>query len=295
MGESFTRKGLRRRSAGEALDSETPDSEAAASRPYFPILTKLLFTSRVLSVQVHPDDAYALEHEGGPGKTEMWYVVDAKPGATIAVGLKQPLRADDLRRAAASGEIEKHLNWLNVGVGDVVFIPPGTIHSVGPGLVFYEVQQNSDLTYRLYDFGRLGSDGKPRELHVDQAAKVVKPEARPGPITPFRFPTGACRRELLTACSHFAVERLGWEHAFEYPNQRASAELLMFLQGHGSFGEEPYRPGDCYLLPAESSPPAVEPSTATEVVRSYVPNLVDLRQELRRHEATEEDMQRLLA
>ena len=161
--------------------------------------------------------------------------------------------------------------------------------------MFYEVQQNSDLTYRLYDFGRLGSDGKPRELHVDQAAKVVKPEARPGPITPFRFPTGACRRELLTACSHFAVERLGWEHAFEYPNQRASAELLMFLQGHGSFGEEPYRPGDCYLLPAESSPPAVEPSTATEVVRSYVPNLVDLRQELRRHEATEEDMQRLLA
>ena len=133
MGESFTRKGLRRRSAGEALDSETPDSEAAASRPYFPILTKLLFTSRVLSVQVHPDDAYALEHEGGPGKTEMWYVVDAKPGATIAVGLKQPLRADDLRRAAASGEIEKHLNWLNVGVGDVVFIPPARSMRSGPG------------------------------------------------------------------------------------------------------------------------------------------------------------------
>ena len=300
MGASFTPKPLRRRSAGQAPKnevpgSESPDSEAAASQPYFPILTKLLFTSRVLSVQVHPDDVYALEHEGGPGKTEMWYVVDAKPGATIAVGLKEPLCADDLRRAAASGEIEKHLNWLNVGVGDVVFIPPGTIHAVGPGLVFYEVQQNSDLTYRLYDFGRLGSDGKPRELHVDQAAKVVKPEARPGPIKPFRFPTGACRRELLTACSHFAVERLGWERAFEYSTEGAGAELLMFIEGHGSFGGEPYRSGDCYLLPAESSPPAVEPSTATEVVRSYVPNLDALREELRRHQATEEDMQRLLA
>ena len=295
MGESFTPMALQRRSAGEAPTGAGTNGGEGATRAYFPILTKLLFTSRVLSVQVHPDDAYALEHEGGPGKTEMWYVVDAKPGATIAIGLKEPLGADDLRRAAESGEIEKHLNWLEAQAGDVVFIPPGTIHAIGPGLVFYEVQQNSDLTYRLYDFGRLGSDGKPRELHVDRAVEVVVPGARPGTIKPFRFPPGAYRRELLTACSHFAVERLAWEHAFEYPSEHAGAELLMFLEGHGSFGGEPYRPGDCYLLSAELSAPAIGPSTATEAVRSYVPNLDGLREELRRHQATEEDMQRLLA
>ena len=290
MGESFAPRPLQCRSVGQASDSD-----AATSQPYFPILTKLLFTSRVLSVQVHPDDAYALAQEGGPGKAEMWYVVDANPGTTIALGLKEPLYADDLRRAAESGEIEKHLNWVEVGLGDVVFIPPGTIHAVGPGLVFYEVQQNSDLTYRLYDFDRLGSDGKPRELHIDQAAKVADPESQPRRIKPFRFQVGEYSRELLTACPHFAVERLGWERTFEYPDKRVGAELLMFLAGNGAFGAEPYRPGDCYLLPVESAATAVEPSAPTEAIRAYLPDLDTLRDELRHHQATEADVQRLLA
>ena len=290
MGRSYTPLPLRRRSAGE-----TPDNKTSSAKPYFPILTKLLFTSRVLSVQVHPGDAYALANESGPGKTELWYVLDAKPGASMALGLRQEWSRDDLRRAAESGEIEKNLNWVEVRAGQVFFIPPGTIHAAGPGLVFYEVQQNSDLTYRLYDFGRLGSDGKPRDLHIDQAAQVSEMEARPRAATPFRFPAGAWRRELLTACSHFAVERLGWKDGFDYPTGRTGVELLMFLEGDGGIGGEEYRPGDSYLLPAESLPLRVEPSAPTEAVRTYVPDLALLRAELQGHQAREDHIQRLLA
>ncbi len=290
MGRSHAPLSLRRRSPGE-----TPGSETGNAKPYFPILTKLLFTSRAPSVQVHPDDAYALANEGGPGKTELWYVVAAKPGASMALGLRQEWSREDLRRAAESGEIEKNLNWVEVRAGQMFFIPAGTIHAAGPGLVFYEVQQNSDLTYRLYDFGRLGSDGKPRDLHIDQAAQVSEIKARPRATTPFRFPAGAWRRELLTACSHFAVERLGWKDGFDYPEGRTGVELLMFLEGGGEIGGQEYRPGDCYLLPAESLPLRVEPSVPTKAVRTYVPDLDLLRAELQGHQAGEDHIQRLLA
>ena len=274
MGASYQPAGLRRRSAGEGPD------DAGGPKPYFPILTKLLFTTQVLSVQVHPDDSYALEHEGGPGKTEMWYIVDAKPGAKIALGLSQDLSATELRRAAETGEIEQHLNWIEAKAGQTFFVPPGTIHALGPGLVLYEVQQNSDLTYRLYDFGRLGTDGRPRELHIEQAVQVARQAVQLEAVSPFRFPAETGQRELLAACSYFAVERLVWEDTVDYPGGRDFAELLMFLEGQGRIGTEGYQTGDCFLLPSERSSLRLDPAGITTAVRSYVPDLAGLQADL---------------
>jgi mannose-6-phosphate isomerase class I len=177
--------------------------------------------------------------EGGPGKTEMWHIVDAKPGAKLVVGLSRQMSQDELCRAAASGEIEKDLNWVPVEKGQTLFIAPGTLHTIGAGLVICEIQQNSDLTYRFYDFGRCGTDGKPRPLHIEQAAKVTRQAARPGPLASFRFPAGANRashfqRELLAACGYFAAERLSLSGESLYEPDPQRFHLLIFLEGSGS-------------------------------------------------------------
>ncbi len=128
-----------------------------------PLLVKFVFTSERLSVQVHPNDDFAAAHENSRGKTEMWYVMRADPGARIAIGFRESISRERLREAAVSGEIEQLLNWLEVQAGDAFFIPAGTVHAIGGGLALCEIQQHSDVTYRLYDYGR------PRELHLDKA------------------------------------------------------------------------------------------------------------------------------
>lgn len=165
-----------------------------------PILVKLLDTREVLSVQVHPDDAAALRLCGAPtGKAEAWVVLSAEPGARIAYGLARSLSADELRTRAVSGAIEQDLHWIEVHAGDVIDVPPGTIHAIGAGLLLYEVQQPADLTFRLYDWGR------GRELHLDAAVEVAlrvptRPTARPEEIAPGRL--------LLIDRPAFRVERL---------------------------------------------------------------------------------------
>lgn len=151
-----------------------PDSEPLGEIWFDPppeldtLLVKFIFTDAALSVQVHPDDARA--PAGHRGKNECWYILDAKPGATIAVGLKREMSVDRLRAAALDGSIEDCLNLIEVAAGDFVSIPAGTIHAIGPGISLLEVQQNSDITYRLYDYGR------PRELHLEDALRVVNRE-----------------------------------------------------------------------------------------------------------------------
>ena len=147
MGSGYQASKLRRRSADPSAAAD-----GAGKNPYFPILTKLLFPSQKLSVQVHPNDAYAIEHEDGPGKTEMGYVLAAKPDACIALGLTEDLSPSDLAASARSKEIEKYLRWVPVCAGQTVFVPPGTIHTLGEGVVICEIQQNSDLTYRFLRF-----------------------------------------------------------------------------------------------------------------------------------------------
>ena len=139
----------------------------------FPLLIKLLDAKELLSVQVHPDDAYAGANEGGKlGKTEAWVVLACEPGTKLAYGVDTKGR--DLREMVESGDIEQSLNWLNVRPGDVLYIPAGTVHALGGGIQCYEVQQSSDVTYRFWDWGRVGKDGKPRELHTEKALAVSR-------------------------------------------------------------------------------------------------------------------------
>lgn len=146
----------------------------------FPLLLKLLDAREALSVQVHPTDDYALKHEGKLGKTEAWVILGAEPGAKIAYGLD--LNGRDLRDVVESGELESVLHWENVRPGDVYYIPGGTVHAIGAGLQVYEIQQPSDVTYRFWDWNRVGKDGKPRELHTEKALDVTVPDRHLGNI-----------------------------------------------------------------------------------------------------------------
>lgn len=142
----------------------------------FPLLLKLIDAKDRLSVQVHPDDAYAGAHEGGKlGKTEAWLVVSAAPGTRMVYGVNAKDK-DELRAMVEAGRLEEALNWVNVQPGDVYYIPHGMIHALGAGMVVYEIQQSSDVTYRFWDWGRVGKDGKPRALHTEDALAVSRPE-----------------------------------------------------------------------------------------------------------------------
>lgn len=266
LGSAHEPRHLQRRSAGEAKAAPR-----AASSVYFPILVKFLFTSDKLSVQVHPNDIYALEHEDGPGKTEMWYVLRAGPGAAVALGLDRALTREELRQAAVSGEIERYLNWVPVNPGDAIFSPPGTLHSIGSGLALCEIQQNSDLTYRFYDFGRLGDGGRPRPLHIDQAVEVTCLDSYDWLQTPAPFRRGGMEGETLVVCDYFAVERLWGAAPLRYEPEPARFHLLVFLEGCGALDGQPYRPGDVYLIPAAAPPFEWRPAGRTLALRTYVP------------------------
>jgi mannose-6-phosphate isomerase class I len=236
------------------------------------------------------------------------------------VGLTRQMSQDELCRAAASGEIEQDLNWVPVEKGQTLFIAPGPLHTIGAGLVICEIQQNSDLTYRFYDFGRCGTDGKPRPLHIEQAAKVTRQAARPGPLAPFRFPMDPNRatrfqRELLAACGYFAAERLSLSGESLYEPDPQRFHLLIFLEGSGtlevgaanrtpessrspsgdSWDRGDYKPGDAYLIPAECEPFQWQAKSATVALRSYVPDLAALRDEVKATGASSEQFELLFA
>ncbi len=142
----------------------------------FPILIKFIDACGDLSVQVHPDDAYALKHEGQYGKTEMWYVIEAEEGARLCYGCKRKLTKEEFLDHVNANTLDQVLNMVPVKKGDIFFIEAGTIHAIGSGILLAEIQQNSNVTYRLYDYGRLGADGKPRSLHITQGLDVAKLE-----------------------------------------------------------------------------------------------------------------------
>ena len=139
-----------------------------------PVLVKFIDAKKDLSVQVHPDDTYAREHEGDNGKTEMWYVVDADEGAHLIYGFQHKVTEEILRKAVETGTLDKHLQKVEVHKGDTYFVPAGTVHGIGKGILVAEIQESSNVTYRVYDYGRVGADGKPRALHVKQALEVMR-------------------------------------------------------------------------------------------------------------------------
>ena len=176
----------------------------------FPVLTKIIDAREALSVQVHPDDAYAQRVEHQPfGKAECWYVLACEPGAELVLGWTRDTSREEFERRVADGTLGDLLRRVPVAAGDVFYLPAGTLHAIGAGIQLFETQQASDLTYRIFDWNRVGADGKPRELHVAKAGDVLDFRATfPGAMTPLTFAAGGLERTLLIADERFLVERV---------------------------------------------------------------------------------------
>ena len=208
----------------------------------FPILTKFIDAKGDLSIQVHPDNAYALEHEGQYGKTEMWYVLEAEPDAFLYYGFKHPITKEEYKQRIENNTLTEVLNAAPVKKGDVFFIPAGTLHAICKGIVIAEIQQNSNVTYRVYDYGRVGADGKPRQLHVAQALEVTEC----APPRPQDF------GGHLAACEYFTADAV--QGSAEGVCSENSFTSLLITDGAGSLacgGETlAVHKGDSQFLPA---------------------------------------------
>lgn len=245
----------------------------------FPILAKYIYTSDWLSVQVHPDDEYARVHDpGSPGKCEMWYVVDRDTGGEFLLGLKSGATKEKLKAALEKGDSREILRSFRARLHEAIFVPPGTVHALGPGLVLFEAEENSDLTYRLDDFGRVGLDGKPRPLHWDKGLDVTRPEAsalRDLPRVRFREVYGS--RRFVIACRYFAVEELTITKKSVWTGSRERVEVLSVVGGAGrvetDLGWLGYRTGDTWLIPPAARPYRLVPGQATRILKTYVPDL----------------------
>ncbi len=224
----------------------------------FPLLIKFLDAHDWLSLQVHPNDEQARRcSPDEQGKTEAWVILDAEPDSRICAGLRNGIGPDELLRHLDSGTVDQCLNMVSVQPGDCVFIQAGTVHAIGPGILLAEIQQQSDLTYRLHDWGRLGSDGRPRELHIDQALQCIDFDR--GPVFPVaprqQDEPSACREELVHS-PWFVIERLTFQTS-RMLSLEDRFHILIVLNGaltlHHDHGEAPRRlsRGSTLLLPAE--------------------------------------------
>ncbi len=220
--------------------------------PYFPVLIKLIDAYDNLSVQVHPDDAYARRVENEFGKTEMWYVLDAADGAELIYGFKEAITKEAFRKAIENGTLLDKLNRVKVKKGDRFFIEAGTVHAIGKGALIAEIQQNSNCTYRVYDYGRVGKDGKPRALHIDKAVDVsvtappqygTTPEGAEEQHDGYRF-------QKLTACDLFTVNRYDVSRAVAITADSSSFHHLLVIDGNGSVNGRYAKKGDSYFVPA---------------------------------------------
>lgn len=240
----------------------------------FPLLIKLLDCNDDLSIQVHPDNDYDQLPLGELGKTEMWYILDAKPGAKIIYGMKPGVTRESFAQAIKEGRILEHLQEVDVKAGDSFYIPAGTVHALCAGVLAAEIQQNSDTTYRLYDYNRPGLDGKPRELHIEDSLNVIAYEG-----------SGASRmtteldhtNEWLTLAQspYFKVEKGTVGGNWQLQTTTDSFVILVVCDGTGTVNWPgsnegiPVKPGDCFLLPASLGLYSLQGSFT--VLRSYLP------------------------
>jgi mannose-6-phosphate isomerase len=270
--------------------------------PRIPLLVKFIFPEDKLSVQVHPDDAYAARNEaaaGGVGKTEMWYVVRAREGAAVRVGLCPGVTRESFERAVAEGTVENYLGSLAVRAGDAVFVPAGTAHTICPGVVLCEVQQQSDITYRVFDYNRVGADGKPRALHLRQALDVMRfGEQKGGLCDPLRITRGGVTETLYAACRYFATERWEFRERIEAATSPEHFDLLIFLEGRGRIefagGAESFAPAEVWLFPAVLGPYRLAPESATTLLRAFVPDLQVLARQFREQNIAEAEWSRVV-
>ncbi len=258
-GESIVRNGeMSGKTLSEVLEAWGTEAigEKAAAFPYFPLLIKLIDAKDSLSIQVHPDDKYALEKEGEFGKTEMWYIVDCEEDARLIYGFNRVIDRDEFKRRINDNTLIDVCNYVPVKKGDVFFISSGTLHAIGKGILIAEIQQNSNTTYRVSDYGRLGADGKPRELHVDKALDVTKtfpPTADYGAVGKVnRYPFGTIRE--LARCEFFTSELLSLAGTAGVTTDADSFQSLLVLSGEVKMsfagGTLTLKKGDSVFIPA---------------------------------------------
>jgi mannose-6-phosphate isomerase len=243
-------------------------------QPRFPLLFKFLDATHVLSVQVHPNDQQAAQLSPPDlGKTEAWVVLAAEPGSVIYAGLKRGFDRTALAREINRGTCHLCLHHFEPRAGDVVFLPPGTVHALGEGLLIAELQQSSDTTFRLFDWNRLGPDGQPRPLHVEQALNVI--DWNRGPVNP-QSPTATEQSgvECLVACDKFVLDRWQVETAREVGGDNRF-HLLSLLEGEVAVSGDPLgRPlckGETILLPAVIGPVTITPHERSVFLNAYLP------------------------
>jgi mannose-6-phosphate isomerase len=250
---------------GRSFKSVAAEFSAELGGGEFPLLVKLLFPNEKLSVQVHPDDAHAQKLGQPRGKTECWYVLEAEPGAAVALGLKAGVTAEQVKAGVADGSMESLLEWVPVAEGEMIFVDAGTVHAIGPGVVLLETQQTSDTTFRLYDYGR------PRELHLEQGLAATKLKTRAGKITPIEM-DGFTR---LIEEKYFTVDLFDVD-AMEPVSLRMSGPgCLVGLAGTVAVitpGDEvELLPGQAVVLPADGGEVIVEAEEDASFVRCMAP------------------------
>jgi mannose-6-phosphate isomerase len=241
---SFHKDGLTRLANGKTLlesVSAKDLGENVKKFPFFPVLIKFIDAENNLSVQVHPSDDYALKHENSFGKTETWYIVDAKDGAGIYLGFKQSVTKDEYERAIAENRLTDLLNFYEVKAGESYFIPSGTLHAIGKGCLIYEIQQNSNLTYRVYDYGRVDKNGKPRELHIEKAKKVTNLD---------KFTLIPLEKDVVGACEYFTAKKYAVTDALTLCTNEKSFHCITCVKGDGEIDGQKMTKGDSYFVPA---------------------------------------------
>src|SRR6266481_5681880 len=253
---------------------------AAPDPQRFPLLLKFLFPTEKLSVQVHPDDAIAQRFGEPWGKTECWYVAHAQAGAQIALGLKPGVSVAELGQAIREKRAEELLNWINIYPGEMIYVAGGTVHTMGGGAVLVETQQQSDTTYRLYDYGR------PRELHLERGLASVKERVASGKVirpAPVAIDGGGSRRSAMISAPYFAVDlfELKAPHNFSTRDEsgKDSVQILVAVDGFGVVevqGRDPVTlgKGDAVVVPAALGKFTVQPQWSLEFLKACVPGAV---------------------
>jgi mannose-6-phosphate isomerase len=238
-----------------------PDSDQPIGEVWYlsededlPLLVKLLFTTDRLSIQVHPADG-----EDGPrGKSEMWHILEAEPGASIAIGFREPITEQRLRESIETGEIEELVQWHPVKAGETYYTPAHTVHAIGTGIVLCEIQQNSDVTYRLWDYRR------PRPIHVEQGVPISDLTVHPGAVKP--TPEGG-----LVRCPHFVTEEVRMAAGESRRPGAERSQLWICLEGRGVIGDQEFQPAEVWRLPEGGEQPVIRAETAARFLRTFVP------------------------
>ena len=235
----------------------------------FPLLVKFIDAETNLSVQVHPDDEYSKRVERSLGKTEMWYIMDAKENAKLICGMKPGVSQEDIPTILKQEDISEYLNFIDIKQGDYIYIPSGTIHAILGGTLICEIQQNSDITYRVYDWGRMGKDGKPRQMHVDKSIDVTKADNRPELNSTSNFAVGA---KNIVESEYFKTDKIVVKEEYKDESSKDTFYIMNVVSGSGAVVHDGNRYelelGDSFIIPANMGKYSI--IGKVQILKSYI-------------------------